>query len=110
MLQNTNKVVTKYVLYFTGNKLGVFKSFMHKNILYRTFSPLSLSLSLSPQFVLGFDEHGEFGEELPEGQVNTVSDVLLPPWAETAEKFIDIHSQVCSEECVYVIKILCIES
>lgn len=69
-----------------------------------------LSLSLSPQFVLGFDEHGEFGEELPEGQVNTVSDVLLPPWAETAEKFIDIHSQVCSEECVYVTKFLCIES
>lgn len=105
MLQNTNKVVNKYVLYFTGNKLGVFKSFMHKNILYRTFSP-----PLSPQFVLGFDEHGEFGEELPEGQVNAVSDVLLPPWAETAEKFIDIHSQVCSEECVYVTKILCIES
>ena len=42
--------------------------------------------------------------------MNTVSDVLLPPWAETAEKFIDIHSQVCSEECVYVTKILCIES
>ena len=44
MLQNTNKVVTNCGLYFAGNKLGVFKSFMHKNILYQTFSPLSLSL------------------------------------------------------------------
>ncbi|XP_019855658.1 PREDICTED: lipopolysaccharide-responsive and beige-like anchor protein [Amphimedon queenslandica] len=52
------------------------------------------------KFVLGFDEHGEFGEELPEGQLNVVNDVLLPPWAENAEKFIEIHRQALESDYV----------
>ena len=44
--------------------------------------------------MLGHDEHGEMGEELPEGESRTINDVLLPPWAKTAADFIEIHRQV----------------
>lgn len=44
--------------------------------------------------MLGEDEHGEMGEELPEGETRRINDVLLPPWAKNAEQFIQIHKQV----------------
>ena len=34
------------------------------------------------------------GEEMPEGEIRVVNDVMLPPWAENAQTFVQIHREV----------------
>ena len=45
--------------------------------------------------MLGFDEHGEMGEDL-QGESRTINDVLLPPWAKNATDFIQLNAKVSS--------------
>jgi WD40 repeat protein len=52
------------------------------------------------KFLLGYDEYDDDGHELPDGQPRVISDVVLPPWAESPHHFVHINKQALESEYV----------